>query len=109
MKIVGFEDKGELRLGVVDGDQVIDLKVADEKAPHDLREWLARHDGDVKPLGDLAKRAPASGRDVCAVSRDARICRLRRAHPSRPYARQHLVGPPRERRGPQGLKEGFRA
>ena len=43
MKIVGFEANGELRLGVVEGDQVIDLKAADEKAPYDLREWLARN------------------------------------------------------------------
>src|SRR5215470_8251583 len=62
MKIVGFETNGELRLGVVEGDQVIDLKAADEKAPHDLREWLARHGGDLKPLADLAKRAPAGAR-----------------------------------------------
>jgi len=62
MKIVGFEANGETRLGVVEGDQVIDLKVADEKAPTDLREWLARHDGDLKPLAELAKRAPAGAR-----------------------------------------------
>jgi acylpyruvate hydrolase len=62
MKVVGFEHNKELRLGVVDGDQVIDLKAADEKAPSDLREWLARHDGDLKPLADLAKRAPAGAR-----------------------------------------------
>jgi acylpyruvate hydrolase len=62
MKVVGFELNKELRLGVVDGDQVIDLKVADEKAPSDLREWLVRHDGDLKPLADLAKRAPAGAR-----------------------------------------------
>jgi len=62
MKILGFELNRELRLGVVDGDQVIDLKVADEKAPSDLREWLARHDGDLEPLADLSKRAPAGAR-----------------------------------------------
>src|SRR6266545_5925503 len=62
MKIVGFDANGELRLGVVEGDQVIDLKAADEKAPYDLREWLARHGGDLKPLADLAKRAPAGAR-----------------------------------------------
>jgi acylpyruvate hydrolase len=62
MKVVGFELNKELRLGVVEGDQVIDLKVADEKAPTDLREWLARHDGDLKPLADLARRAPAGAR-----------------------------------------------
>jgi acylpyruvate hydrolase len=62
MKIVGFEANRELRLGVVEGDQVIDLKVADEKTPYDLREWLERHDGDLKPLADLARRAPAGAR-----------------------------------------------
>jgi acylpyruvate hydrolase len=62
MKIVGFEAEGEVRLGVVEGDSVIDLKVADEKAPTDLGEWLKRHDGDLKPLADLARRAPAGGR-----------------------------------------------
>jgi 2-keto-4-pentenoate hydratase/2-oxohepta-3-ene-1,7-dioic acid hydratase in catechol pathway len=62
MKIVGFEANGEVRLGVVEGDQVIDLKAADEKAPGDLREWLVRHDGDLTPLRDLAKRAPAGAR-----------------------------------------------
>jgi acylpyruvate hydrolase len=62
MKIVGFELNGEARLGVVEGDQVIDLKAADEKAPGDLREWLQRHDGDLSGLRDLAKRAPAGAR-----------------------------------------------
>src|SRR5262245_5515677 len=59
MRIVGFEANGEVRLGVVEGDQVIDLKAVDEKAPTDLREWLVRHDGDLAPLRDLARRAPA--------------------------------------------------
>jgi len=62
MKIVGFEANGETRLGVIEGDSVIDLKAADEKAPTDLREWLERHNGDLKPLADLAKRAPAGAR-----------------------------------------------
>ena len=62
MKIVGFEANGETRLGVVEGDQVVDLKVADEKAPGDLRGWLMRHDGDLKPLAEFAKRAPAGAR-----------------------------------------------
>lgn len=62
MKIVGFELNGEARLGVIEGDQVIDLKAADEKAPGDLREWLQRHDGDLSALRDLANRAPAGAR-----------------------------------------------
>jgi acylpyruvate hydrolase len=62
MKIVGFEANGETRLGVVEGDQVIDLQAADGKAPNDLREWLERDNGDLKALADLAKKAPASAR-----------------------------------------------
>ena len=62
MKIVGFEVENEQRLGVVEGDQVIDLLIADEKAPGDLAVWLARHDGDLAPLAELARRAPAAAR-----------------------------------------------
>ena len=62
MKIVGFEAGGELRLGVVEGDQVIDLQAADPKVPADLGAVLAANDGDLKPLSDIARRAPASAR-----------------------------------------------
>ena len=62
MKIVGFETKAGLRLGVGEGGQVVDLQMADEKGPADLAEWLRRHDGDLTPLADLAKRAPAGAR-----------------------------------------------
>ena len=61
MKIVGFEADG-LRLGIVEGDQVIDLQAADPKVPGDLAAVLAANNGDLKPLGDIAKRAPASAR-----------------------------------------------
>ena len=61
MKIVSFEDKG-LRLGVIEGDNVIDLQAADASAPNDLGDWLRRSNGDLKPLADLAKKAPASAR-----------------------------------------------
>jgi len=61
MKIVSFEDKG-LRLGVVEGDNVIDLQAVDSAAPSDLGDWLRRSNGDLKPLSDLAKKAPASAR-----------------------------------------------
>jgi acylpyruvate hydrolase len=66
MKIIAFEVQGGPRLGVVEGDQVVDLKAADGNAPADLGEWLAAHDGDVKPLGELAKRAPSSARKPLA-------------------------------------------
>ena len=60
MKIVGFEVNGAARLGVVEGDQVIDVQAVDAAAPADLGDWLRR--GDVAALGDLARRAPASAR-----------------------------------------------
>ena len=62
MKIVGFEADGGLRLGVVEGDQVIDLQAVDAKVPNDLGAVLAASNGDLKPLGDITKRAPASAR-----------------------------------------------
>jgi len=62
MKIVAFTNEKGPRLGVVEGDQAIDLSAAGGNAPTDLGDWLAVHDGDLKPLADLAKRAPASAR-----------------------------------------------
>jgi len=66
MKIVAFEGQGGARLGVVEGDQVIDLSAADTNAPTDLGAFLAKTDGDTKPLADLAKSAPASARKPLA-------------------------------------------
>ena len=40
MKIVGFEANGALHLGVVEGDQVIDLQAVDKAIPGDLGECL---------------------------------------------------------------------
>jgi acylpyruvate hydrolase len=62
MKIVAFEGQGGPRLGVVDGDQVVDLQAADPKVPRDLGEWLAKNNGDAGTLGEIAKGAPASTR-----------------------------------------------
>ncbi len=62
MKIVGFESPAGLRLGVVEGDQVIDLQAVDAKVPSDLGALLAGTNGDFAPVKDLAKRAPASAR-----------------------------------------------
>jgi acylpyruvate hydrolase len=62
MKIVGFSTNEGLRLGVVEGEEVIDLQAVDASAPSDLGEWLRRHNGDLTPLKDLAKRAPAGAR-----------------------------------------------
>ena len=62
MKIVAFEGQGGPRLGIVEGNEVVDLNAADTSLPTDLGEWLAKHNGETKPLADLAKRAPASAR-----------------------------------------------
>jgi len=62
MKIVAFEGEGGPRLGVAAGDYVVDLQAADPKVPADLGEWLAKNNGDTKPLGEIAKRAPAGAR-----------------------------------------------
>jgi acylpyruvate hydrolase len=62
MKIVGFKGQDGRRLGVVEGDQLIDLQAADPKAPRDLGQWLNQSKGDLSPIADLAKRAPASAR-----------------------------------------------
>jgi acylpyruvate hydrolase len=62
MKIVGFEGNDGARLGVVEGDTVIDLHAVDVALPSDLGEVLRRNNGDLKPLAELAKKAPASAR-----------------------------------------------
>jgi len=62
MKIVAFELKGAPHLGVVEGDQVVDLQAADPKVPADLRQVLAQANGDLKSLADIAGKAPASAR-----------------------------------------------
>ena len=62
MKIVAFEGQGGPHLGVVDGDQVVDLQAVDSKMPTDLGEWLNKNNGDTRALAEIAKRAPASAR-----------------------------------------------
>ena len=62
MKIVGFETEAGLRLGVVEGDQVIDLQAVDANVPSDLGVLLVATGGDLAGIGDLARRAPASAR-----------------------------------------------
>ncbi len=62
MKIVAFEDRDGARIGVVEGDQVVDLQTADSKVPADLGDVLKSSNGNLTPLADLAKRAPASAR-----------------------------------------------
>ena len=68
MKVVGFEFNNHLRLGMVEGDNVVDLQEADPKSPTELCEVLRQTNGDLSSLADLAKRAPASAhRPLSAV------------------------------------------
>jgi len=62
MKIVAFEGPGGPRIGVVEGDQIVDLQAAEPRIPNDLGAWLAKTNGDTLELGEIAKRAPASAR-----------------------------------------------
>lgn len=62
MRVVGFEANDALRLGVVEGDNVIDLQTVDRNTPSDLGEVLRRGNGDLKALAEIAKKAPASAR-----------------------------------------------
>jgi acylpyruvate hydrolase len=60
MKLVGFEVDGKPHLGVVQGDQVVDLRAVDANLPGDLAAILKSTSGDLSSLVDLAKKAPAS-------------------------------------------------
>jgi 2-keto-4-pentenoate hydratase/2-oxohepta-3-ene-1,7-dioic acid hydratase in catechol pathway len=62
MKIVGFETNNGVRLGLVEGDTVVDLRAVDSSVPSDLGEWLRMSNGDLKPLAEIAAKAPASAR-----------------------------------------------
>src|SRR5262249_266275 len=62
MKIVSFEANGALHLGVVEGEEVIDLQAIDNNIPSDLGEMLKRYHGDLPGLRDAAKRAGAAAR-----------------------------------------------
>jgi acylpyruvate hydrolase len=62
MKIIGFEANGALHLGVVEGDEVIDLQAVDKTMSSDLGEVLRRNNGDLSPLRDVVKRAGAAAR-----------------------------------------------
>jgi acylpyruvate hydrolase len=62
MKIVGFRGEDGVRIGVVEGDQVIDLKAVEPKTPRDLGHLLRLANGDLSSLAGIAKRAPAAAR-----------------------------------------------
>lgn len=60
MKIVGFEANNGVRLGVVEGDSIIDIQAVEASAPNDLGDYLRRSNGDLKALAEIAKKAPAA-------------------------------------------------
>ena len=62
MKIVAFEANNNLHLGVVEGDSVVDLQAVECQCARRSRRILRRNNGDLAPLADLAKKAPASAR-----------------------------------------------
>ena len=64
MKIVGFEANNGLRLGVVEGDSVIDLQAVDANVPADLGEFLRRNNGDL----EAARRSGQEGAGLRAPS-----------------------------------------
>jgi 2-keto-4-pentenoate hydratase/2-oxohepta-3-ene-1,7-dioic acid hydratase in catechol pathway len=61
MKIVNFQANSGTRMGVVEGDTVIDVQAVDAKLPSELGAFL-RGNGDMKALAAAAKSAPASAR-----------------------------------------------
>jgi acylpyruvate hydrolase len=62
MKIVGFKSDAGLRLGIVEGDEVIDLQAVEPRFADDLGTVLSQNGGDLKPLAGIAAAAPASAR-----------------------------------------------
>ena len=62
MKIVGFTTDAGLRLGIVEDEQVVDLQAVEPRLPGDLAAVLSHYAGDLSPLADLVRKAPASAR-----------------------------------------------
>jgi hypothetical protein len=53
MKIVGLEANDGLCLGVIEGDQMVDLQALDPRISSDLREWLrAKNPSAGRPLSE---------------------------------------------------------
>lgn len=61
MKIVNFETANGIRMGVVDGDNVVDVAAVDASLPNELGAFL-RANGDMKKLAEVVKNAPASAK-----------------------------------------------
>ncbi len=61
MKIVNFQTGNGTRMGVVDGDTVVDVQAVDHNLPNELGAFL-RANGDMKALAAAVGKAPASAR-----------------------------------------------
>ncbi len=48
MKIVAFEGQGGPHLGVVEGDQVVDLQAVDRQSAERSRRVAGKNNGDTK-------------------------------------------------------------
>jgi acylpyruvate hydrolase len=59
MRLVGFEADGKVRLGVVDGAEIIDLQAIDPAFPADLAEILRRPELGLASIAGLASRGRA--------------------------------------------------
>lgn len=57
MRVVGFEAEGKSRLGVVSGDEIVDLQAIDPGFPADLAEILCRAELGLGAIASLAALA----------------------------------------------------
>ncbi|MFL6797374.1 MAG: fumarylacetoacetate hydrolase family protein [Xanthobacteraceae bacterium] len=62
MKIMTFQVDGAWHLGVLEGQEVIDLQAVDRSIPAELGEVLRQANGDLAALKDAAKQSQASAR-----------------------------------------------
>jgi 2-keto-4-pentenoate hydratase/2-oxohepta-3-ene-1,7-dioic acid hydratase in catechol pathway len=62
MKIAGFATARGTRLGVVEGDSIVDVQAVDARLPNDLGRWLDAYGCELDPLVVIARNAPASAR-----------------------------------------------
>lgn len=101
MKLVSYRAGGETRLGVMDGEQVVDLQRAGEAAgkrlPNDMLSFIALGEAGL----DDAEAALAKGKEQAAVSGQVRLA----APIPRPLKNVFCVG----RNYKLHIEEGFRA
>ena len=64
MKIVGFEADGKQRLGVIEGDQVIDLQAVDPNLSSNLADVLAKNEWRSQAAGRACEESDRPRRGV---------------------------------------------